>query len=460
MPAAIALIAIPAVMLVTGAASAGLKDRIDGAQEEAEALTAKIEDRNARLAGLEERAASAQSRIDELSSLLAIGEERSSQLSIELGQAEEQLRESQARLGRARGILATRLVAIYKGEDPDYLDLVLESSDFEDLTSRAEYLNELRDADATVVDRVEALHDEVNEGFKQVTDAKAAVDDHNRELVAARGEVAKLHASIRNEAGELAAARRAEESTLAELRSQIDEWKAELGTEQTAALFGDGGWAIPVIHRHVRVRRQLPRPQPLERSGWRVPDHPLDLEGLRRQGAAAPGSSGRAAPDRRKDLGRRRPRRLVLRLACDLLQVSGPVERVQGGGVAGGEAALLQLDPGVGEVVDGAGEVGLVADEQHLAAPGGQLERIEAAAAESLVDLGLQGSISTSAECLAGDPRRLQGPHLRAGQAGVELDPERGQRLARPLATASRPWRSACAPRRRRLRALGVSVAQ
>ena len=62
------------------------------------------------------------------------------------------------------------------------------------------------------------------------------------------------------------------------------------------------------VHRHVRVGRQLPRPQPVERRRRRLPDHPLDLARLRRHGprrtspprpsrTASPRSSGaRTAP--------------------------------------------------------------------------------------------------------------------------------------------------------------------
>jgi hypothetical protein len=64
-----------------------------------------------------------------------------------------------------------------------------------------------------------------------------------------------------------------------------------------------------------------------------------------------------------------------------------------------------------------------VADQQHVA-PGGKRGGGEGAAAEQLGDLDFD------VEVLAGDPRRLLGPHLGAGEAGVELHSQRLQRLA------------------------------
>ncbi len=244
LPAVIAA-AILATGLATGVASAALEDRIDSAEEEAKALSEKLEQRSGQIESLEAEAAEARGRIDELTGELANGQERSAELAAELRQAERAVEEAQARLERAKVVLADRLVAIYKGADPDYLDLVLESADFEDLTSRAAYLEQIKDADATIVERVEDLKAEVEDDLVLVSETKAAIDQHNRELVSARTEVTELRGSLAEQAAELAEAAQAGSVALEDLRAQIETWKAELGTEQTAALFGEGPWVIP-----------------------------------------------------------------------------------------------------------------------------------------------------------------------------------------------------------------------
>ena len=73
----------------------------------------------------------------------------------------------------------------------------------------------------------------------------------------------------------------------------------------------------PRLHRDVRVRRQLRRPQPFIGRRRRLPDPPLDLGALRRPGRAPERSQGRTRQDRRRNLGRLRPKCLGLRLSGD-----------------------------------------------------------------------------------------------------------------------------------------------
>ena len=55
--------------------------------------------------------------------------------------------------------LGDRLVAIYKGDDPDAATLLLQSDGFEDLATRIEYLERIEDADADLAARVRGLRD-------------------------------------------------------------------------------------------------------------------------------------------------------------------------------------------------------------------------------------------------------------------------------------------------------------
>ena len=83
-------------------------------------------------------------------------------------------------------MLADRLVAIYKGSDPDYLSVVLESDGYDDLETRAEYLEALTEADERIAGRVSALNDEVAAAYEEIADLKAAIDEEARRLEQAR----------------------------------------------------------------------------------------------------------------------------------------------------------------------------------------------------------------------------------------------------------------------------------
>jgi len=65
-----------------------------------------------------------------------------------------------------------------------------------------------------------------------------------------------------------------------------------------------------------------------------------------------------------------------------------------------------------------------VADQEYIAAAGGERERVEATAAQLRCRLGLYP------QRLAGEAGGLRRPHPGAGQAGVDLGSQGGQRAA------------------------------
>jgi peptidoglycan hydrolase CwlO-like protein len=233
------------LITASGVADADLQARIDAAKSDAQGLEARIQARGDRIAALESQAADAQARIESLSGQLASGEQRSADLSNQLGIAERNLTASRGRLGRAEGVLAERLVDIYKNGEVSYVDLVLSSNGFDDLSSRAGYLHAIEDADARTADRVSALNDEVKAEVGRISSVRSEIDDHNRQLVDARATVDRTRAGLNQQAGELAAAKAQESSDLAEIRSTISDLQSQLGSAQLGALFGNGNWAIP-----------------------------------------------------------------------------------------------------------------------------------------------------------------------------------------------------------------------
>ncbi|MGZ5375067.1 MAG: transglycosylase family protein [Solirubrobacterales bacterium] len=234
-----------AAVFCAGIADADLKSKIDTVKQEAEALSTKIQARGDRIAVLEAETTQAEARIAELSSKLLTGEKRSNQLATELTTAKGELTESQARLRRAQGVLAARLVEIYKNGEPNYVELALSSQGFDDLQSRADYLQAIEDADARVTDRVHALNDQVVAEVDRIAGLKTDIDDHNRELVAARHEVAETRAALKGQTAELAAAKAQEADDLASIRAKISDLQSQLSSKQLGALFGNGQWAIP-----------------------------------------------------------------------------------------------------------------------------------------------------------------------------------------------------------------------
>lgn len=230
-----------------------LESRIAGARSEAEGLAADVEAKTAALSEARSRAAAAAQRQAQITGVLAEGRERAAELAMRVADAEARLAATRDRLHAAIGVLERRLVAIYKGEYPDALTLILDSDGFEDLATRADYLDRLEDADEELIDRVRELRDQVAAELAVVEDARARQEAFNHRLEQARAEVASVRSQAEAQAAALADARAAQADALASLRSRVDEWTAQVQQAQTVSQaeaqqqVSDwvGDWAIP-----------------------------------------------------------------------------------------------------------------------------------------------------------------------------------------------------------------------
>ncbi len=217
-----------------------LEQRLSTARAEAEQVTQRIEARSARLAGLQQQAAEAAARESELTEQLEAGAIRTRELSEQMAIAEEQLEQVRADHRQATSALAGRLVDVYKSSGVDYVTIALESDDFDDLSTRAEYFDRLNDADQELAARVANLNDELSARHEEVAGLKADADAEARRLTAAKDEVAAIRASATQRAAAIASAREEERAALAELQEQISGWELEI-RKQAAQEIADGG---------------------------------------------------------------------------------------------------------------------------------------------------------------------------------------------------------------------------
>jgi murein DD-endopeptidase MepM/ murein hydrolase activator NlpD len=116
----------------------------------------------------------------------------------QLRAAQGRLTQVRARLLRALVALRQRLVAIYENGSPDLLSVLVGSSDFEDLTAQAEYLERIHGMDEAVVDRVGALRDVVAAlvssrrlAKERIESARDAIAAQERHLAGARAVLAE-----------------------------------------------------------------------------------------------------------------------------------------------------------------------------------------------------------------------------------------------------------------------------
>jgi peptidoglycan hydrolase CwlO-like protein len=233
----------------------GLNAKIAEARDEAEALNGEIEDSVVALASARSQADRAAGREAELGDVLADGLKRSEDLARRLREAEAELAATEARLERAQALLAGRLVEIYKSSDASEINLLLNADGFDDLSTRAELLDRIQDADRALAERVGELRSEIAGQVERVDRAKQRSDALNAEVEAARDEIAAARAAAEQQAAALASARADQAASLEALQGQVDGWvddvqklkrvpeaeaAAEVGTWN-----GFGEWAIP-----------------------------------------------------------------------------------------------------------------------------------------------------------------------------------------------------------------------
>ncbi len=213
---------------------------MDSARSEARTLAAAVQMRSAELeaAGAEANAAARRQHVVE--EQLARGAERARRLEAQVTAAQERLLEAQARLRRAQNRLARRLVAIYKSGSPDMATVLLESDGFSDMLTRAAYLQEINDADQSIVRRIEALRNDVRSALARVRAARAEAAAEVQQLAAARASIVQVRAAAQERAARLARARAAQQSALSTLRSRMAAWTDQVRRlQQAAAQQGD-----------------------------------------------------------------------------------------------------------------------------------------------------------------------------------------------------------------------------
>jgi septal ring factor EnvC (AmiA/AmiB activator) len=231
-----------------------LRDKVGGARDEAAALGAEIRATQEQLLATEAEAEEAAARERRLADLLAHGRERAARLAAKVRRTERRLEAERRRLQRARQALAQRLVAIYESGVPSTASVILGSGDFDELATRAEYLQLIEESDSRLAARVEQVRDQVRRGLKLVAALKARVDAYNERLAAARSEIAAVRDQAEETAARLDSLAATRSVALAELKSRIGQWVSEIeaaeaasraAAEETVGRWLGGPYSIP-----------------------------------------------------------------------------------------------------------------------------------------------------------------------------------------------------------------------
>jgi peptidoglycan DL-endopeptidase CwlO len=138
-------------------------------------------------------------------------------------------------LRRSQGVLAERLIAIYKADQPDMLSVILESDGFSDLLVRADYMSAIGEQDSVIVDRVRDLKRKSAQKRLLLVVLKSKAEVAVEEIEAKQRILEETRASIQAREADLAAARKYKHGKLGNVREHRHDLEGDLRALQAAS---------------------------------------------------------------------------------------------------------------------------------------------------------------------------------------------------------------------------------
>lgn len=176
-----------------------------------------------------------------------------------LFKTQDRLRSERARLVRlrsrlreSRALLAQRLVAVYKDDQPDLVTVVLQADGFADLLERADFIGRVSDQDQRIIVRVRVARVDAARTAKELgvlenrqQRVAARILDRRDEVAAVKGELVRRRSgfdAIRSEKSRVLASVRTDRHAL---QQHVDDLESESAKVQAALQGGAGGGGGP-----------------------------------------------------------------------------------------------------------------------------------------------------------------------------------------------------------------------
>src|SRR3954447_24989280 len=152
------------LMLPMRGLSSSLNSRIDKAQQQLNGkkaqegvLTTQLSSYGARIQSLQGDISDLQQRQDKVQVSLNSKQAELTQIANRRQIVQDRLTRLRAKLAAGRQLLAHRLVALYKDDQPDMVTVVLEAHGFTDLLDRSDFIQRVSDQNEQIVPRVRGL---------------------------------------------------------------------------------------------------------------------------------------------------------------------------------------------------------------------------------------------------------------------------------------------------------------
>ena len=238
--------------------------KIEQAKKQKSSLSEQISDLDGRLAAIQKKLDGLGGQIAAVEDKLTVTREKLDVLRKELRLKKLELQAAQAELELEQRNFAERAVLSYKSDDLDYVDVLLSSSDFEDLISRVNVIHDLLGGNNTLVgglesarDLVDSEKDAIAKREGAVADAAQVLQQKSDELAALRAAQAASQAAALSVRQQKSGALKGVNKDLAELERQENQILAESqalsgvvgGSGSTGGGSGSLGWPVsgPVV---------------------------------------------------------------------------------------------------------------------------------------------------------------------------------------------------------------------
>ena len=138
-------------------------------------------------------------------------------------------------LHRSQGVLAKRLIQIYKADQPDMMSVILESDGFNDLLVRADYMSAIGEQDSVIVDKVRELKKKSAEKRLLLVVLRSKAVEAVRVIEIKQRELQEARAAIQANEADLASARRYKFGKLGNVKEHRHDLEGDLRALQAAS---------------------------------------------------------------------------------------------------------------------------------------------------------------------------------------------------------------------------------
>ena len=224
--------------------SASLNDKIERRERQVEkkraregVLTTDISAYSSRIRGLQGDIRGYAAREAKLQGTLQAKRAEVQRVQDRLEVAQDRLVRLRARLKESTDVLSTRLVEIYKDDEPDVLTVILESDGFADMLDRTAFMDRISEQDRAIVTRVRVLKKETTKLTNQLEELEQVKQDAADAILAQKNQVAQARAAVVERQNALASVRGKRRTLLASVRTDrevLQEDLDDLRKEQAA----------------------------------------------------------------------------------------------------------------------------------------------------------------------------------------------------------------------------------